>query len=76
MSYGYSSILVERNKKADRRHLGVALGRKCIAQNIPVTDIAEQLGVSRMTIYNWFVGQHEPQAAYVSAITELLKKLK
>jgi hypothetical protein len=76
MSYGYSSMLVERNKKADRRHLGVALGRKCIALNIPVTDIAEQLGVSRMTIYNWFVGLHEPQENYVSAITEFLKKLK
>lgn len=69
-------MLVERNKKADRRHLGVALGRKCIALNIPVTDIAEQLGVSRMTIYNWFVGLHEPQENYVSAITEFLKKLK
>jgi hypothetical protein len=76
MSYGYSSILVERNKKADRRHLGVALGRKCIALNIPVIDISEQLGVSRMTVYNWFVGQHEPQAAYATAITELLTKLK
>jgi len=76
MSYGYSSILVERNKKADRRHLGVALGRKCIALNIPVSDLAEQLGVSRMTIYNWFVGQHDPQAHYVSAITEFLRKLK
>lgn len=69
-------MLVERNKKADRRHLGVALGRKCIALNIPVTDIAEQLGVSRMTIYNWFVGLREAQENYVSAITEFLKKLK
>lgn len=76
MSYGYSSILVERNKKADRRHLGVALGRKCIAFNIPVSDIAEKLGVSRMTIYNWFVGQHDPQANYATAITEFLRKLK
>jgi predicted transcriptional regulator len=76
MSYGYSSILVERNKKADRRHLGVALGRKCIALNIPVSDIAENLGVSRMTIYNWFVGLHDPQAYYATAITEFLRKLK
>lgn len=76
MSYGYSSILVERNKKADRRHLGVALGRKCIALNIPVSDIAETLGVSRMTVYNWFVGLHEPQELYATAITEFLRKLK
>jgi transcriptional regulator with XRE-family HTH domain len=76
MTYGYSSILVERNKKADRRHLGVAVGRLCIAQSIPVSDVADRLGVSRMTIYNWFMGLHEPQAAYVPALTEFLKKLK
>lgn len=76
MSYGYSSMLIERNKKADRRHLGVAIGRLCIAQSIPVSDVADTLGVSRMTIYNWFMGLHEPQAAYVPALTEYLKKLK
>lgn len=76
MTYGYSSILVERNKKANRRLLGVALGRKCIAHNIPVADIAKELGVSRMTVYNWFVGAHEPQAFYAAAITEYLKKFK
>jgi len=63
-------MLIERNKKADRRHLGVAVGRLCIAQSIPVSDVADRLGVSRMTIYNWFMGLHEPQAAYVSAVTE------
>ena len=76
MGYGYSSILVERNKKANRRHLGVALGRKCIALNIPVVEIARELGVSRMTVYNWFVGAHEPQAVYATAIAEYLKKFK
>lgn len=69
-------MLIERNKKADRRHLGVAIGRLCIAQSIPVSDVADMLGVSRMTIYNWFMGVHEPQAAYVPALTEYLKKLK
>jgi AcrR family transcriptional regulator len=76
MSYGYSSMLVERNRKADRRHLGVALGRKCIALNMPVSEVADKLGVSRMTIYNWFTGAHDPQEFYTSAITEFLKKLK
>jgi transcriptional regulator with XRE-family HTH domain len=69
-------MLIERNKKADRRHLGVAIGRLCIAQSIPVSDVADMLGVSRMTIYNWFMGLHKPQAAYVPALTEYLKKLK
>ena len=69
-------MLIERNKKADRRHLGVAVGRLCIAQNIPVSNVADTLGVSRMTIYNWFMGLHGPQAAYVPVLTEYLKKLK
>ena len=76
MSYGYSSRLIEANKKADTSHLGVYLGRKCIKLDIPVSQIAKQLGVSRMTIYNWFIGLHTPQAAYASTIKELLASFK
>ena len=56
MSYGYSQRLIEANKKADGKSLGVALGRVCIKQDISVTELAEKLGVSRATIYNWFWG--------------------
>jgi DNA invertase Pin-like site-specific DNA recombinase len=76
MSYGYSSRLIEANKKADASHLGVYLGRKCIKHDIPVTQIAKQLGVSRMTVYNWFVGLHTPHAACVELIKELLASIK
>jgi hypothetical protein len=63
-------------KKADKKKLGVALGRKCIENDVPVIDIANQLGVSRMTVYNWFTGAHEPLPLHLSAITALLQKLK
>jgi len=76
MSYGYSSRLVELNKKARKSNLGVVLGRKCIVSGIEVARVAAILNVSRMTIYNWFVGAHEPQAKHISAINELLKKFK
>jgi predicted transcriptional regulator len=64
MTIGYSQNLVEANKKADAKSLGVALGRVCIAQNISVTEVSEVLGVSRATIYNWFEGLNYPYARY------------
>lgn len=52
------------------------LGRKCIANNMEVIRVSEILGVSRMTIYNWFVGAHEPQAKHEVAINKLLSIFK
>lgn len=75
MSYGYSSRLIAMNKRASKTKLGVALGRKCIALDIPVVEVAARLGVSRMTVYNWFAGTHEPQRLYASAINTLLNSL-
>jgi len=76
MSYGYSSRLIEANKQADKRHLGVLLGSRCIKADIPVSVIALHLGVSRMTVYNWFIGLHTPQAACIAAIDTFLETLK
>lgn len=68
MTIGYSQSLVKANKKADSKSLGVALGRVCIANNISVAEVAGELGVSRMTIYNWFAGTHQPYARYFTDI--------
>ena len=56
MSYGYSQSLVDANKKANAKSLGVALGRLCIKHGVPVTEVAKELEVSRMAVYNWFWG--------------------
>lgn len=61
MAYGYSVKLVQANANADSSMLGVKLGRKCIANNIPVTAVAKHFDVSRQTIYNWFCGVYAPQ---------------
>jgi len=71
MSYGYTTRLNSLNKQADRTSLGVKLGRVCIKHDMPVAELSSQLGVSRQTIYNWFVGFHEPNnelKAYVEAM--------
>lgn len=76
MSYGYSQQLAERNKTANGKLLGVALGRVCIRYGVPVTTVAKTLKVTRATVYNWFVGTHEPHIKYSDKIKELIEKYR
>ena len=76
MSYGYSTRVSNLNKQANRTSLGVKLGRMCIKQDISVAEVATQLGVSRQTVYNWFVGTHVPHTDLDSAIRSLLTSYK
>ena len=76
MSYGYSYQLVEANKSASNESWGVVLGRTCIQLNIPVSEIAGRLDVSRATIYNWFWGTTYPSRAHCEKIERLLPRLK
>jgi predicted transcriptional regulator len=48
----------------------------CIKQDISVTELAEKLGVSRATIYNWFWGLKTPDRKRSAEIERLLAKLK
>jgi predicted DNA-binding protein YlxM (UPF0122 family) len=36
--------------------LGVQLGKLCVSANLPPSEVAKVLQVSRMSIYNWFKG--------------------
>jgi hypothetical protein len=79
MSYGYSQSLVEANKKASAKSLGVALGRLCIKHGVAVSEVAQELGVSRATVYNWFWGVTSPALHLhprVVAYTRYLKNRK
>ena len=72
MTYGYSQSLVYANKKASIKSLGVALGRVCIRANVSVSKIANDFGVTRMTIYNWFKGDAVPYHSYDEAISDYI----
>lgn len=76
MSYGYSQRLVDANKKANAKSLGVALGRLCIDLGIPVGSVAERLDVSRATVYNWFWGVTNPTHSKTAAIAKMMQSLK
>jgi hypothetical protein len=72
---GYSRKFVEDNKRADPFHVGVQLGRICIERDIPITDVAEYIKVSRQTVYLWFLGKATPQPAKRQVLFELLDRL-
>ena len=76
MSYGYSLRLVEANTRSESQSLGVALGRLCIAKNVPVQEVADQLGVTRMTVYNWFWGESEPSPSLAERIESYMSSLR
>lgn len=75
-SRGYSSRIIETNRNASTTHPGVMLGRVCISQEIPVSDVAEFFDVSRMTVYKWFKGEEMPRKKHIEKIESVIKKLK
>ena len=76
MSQGYSLRLRDLNMKADQRKLGVRLGKACIEHNVPVMVVAERMGVSRATVYNWFCGASAPQPTTISSIESFLASIQ
>ena len=68
---GYTYRIRKLNRSADKKNIGVRLGRHCIDQNIPVSELVALLGVSKQTIYNWFMGIHTPGPKQTSKIQEL-----
>jgi transposase len=73
---GYAQLIVQANKDADGKRLGVKLGRYCIVRNIPVRDVMDMFGVSKQTVYNWFIGATEVSKAYRAEIEEYLAKAR
>jgi|TARA_R110000822_G_scaffold2265_7_gene10891 hypothetical protein len=76
MSYGYTTRLGSLNKLADGSMLGVKLGRVCIRKEVPVAQVASQLGVSRQAVYNWFSGVHTPSKELTASIKQLIIEYK
>lgn len=72
---GYSIRVAEAIKEADGSLLGVKLGRACLARDISVSTVAEVLGVTRQTVYHWFLGLSEPRGRAVDAIRTYINSL-
>jgi len=76
MSLGYSRRLYELNRRAPSTLLGVRLGRVCIEHDVPVMEVAEEMGVSRQTVYNWFVGTTNPRPWLIAAIASYINSFE
>lgn len=71
---GYSLRIIRANEQADPSSIGVVLGKICIKQEIPASDVATYFKVSRMTVYNWFSGASKPQKRLQEYIQQIIKK--
>jgi hypothetical protein len=71
---GYSLRVIRANEQADPSNIGVVLGKICIRQEIPVSDVASYFKVSPMTIYNWFSGASRPQKRLHDSIQQIIEK--
>jgi len=69
---GYSQKVAQLNKAASIKNLGVRLGRYCISNDVPVTDVMVLFNVTRQTVYNWFSGTHIPSKDHQKNISTFL----
>jgi len=72
---GYSTLTAREIKEANQTLLGVKLGMICLDSDIPVTDVAEFFGVSRVTVYSWFRGKTVVSGKYADKMHKLIAKL-
>lgn len=75
MAKGYSTLTVREVEEANPNLLGVKLGRICIKRDIPVKDVAEYFGVSRVTVYSWFRGTTVVSGKHADKMQKLIAKL-
>ncbi len=55
--------------------LGVKLGKICVNKDIPVIDVAEYFGVSRVTVYAWFRGKTVVSGKHADKMQKMIAKL-
>lgn len=75
MSKGYTSKFIRAVQDADQNKLGVQLAKVCIDNDIPVNDVAQFIGVTRMTVYFWFKGEMNVGDKHKEKIQKLVQKL-
>jgi hypothetical protein len=72
---GYSTLTARDIREANQSLLGVKLGMICLDRDIPVTDVAEFFGTSRVTVYSWFRGKTVVSGKHADKMHKLIAKL-
>lgn len=76
MKRNYYDEAVEIIMAAPEKSPGVELAKLCVAKDYGVAEVAEYLGVTRMTVYSWFYGQRVPKYQNLAKVTSLIEKLR
>lgn len=71
-SRGYSTLFICKVEKADQGDLVIQYANACIARNLPMTEVARRMDVTRATIYNWFTGKSYPRVHQQEKIRKAL----
>ena len=73
---GYYISTRKRLEQADQSHIGVQLGLLCIDHDVSVHAVSKRLGVTRQTVYSWFLGQRQPSQRMTQRISDYIAELK
>ncbi len=73
---GYSVKIANTVSGGNTARLGIILGITCIEAEYPVSKVAERLGVSRQTVYNWYYGEYDPSPDRAKEILALIDELR
>ena len=58
---GYSTLFLRKIEEGDQKALVIQFANACIDRELPIAEIAQGLGVTRATVYNWFTGKSSPR---------------
>jgi len=71
---GYSTSFVSAIAHGRLSDLMFQFANECVVREIPVSAVAEKLGVTRTTVYSWFTGKVEPRARHQEQIRQILAR--
>lgn len=73
-SRGYYTLFIRKVEEADQGDLVRQYANACIDRNLPMSEVARRMDVTRATIYNWFTGKATPRAHQQEKIRKTLAR--
>lgn len=71
----YSQKIIEKINEGERT-LGTELGRWAVRRDVSMKKIADIVGASRQTVYNWFTGMTDVTPAYKERVEQVIVVLQ
>ena len=72
---GYDSLFLQKVESAVRVGVVLTLANTCIDKGVPIADLADMLGVTRATAYNWITGRTVPRPRYLALMPKIILRL-